>query len=256
MSYKSKHHKELFDLLEDNYLRFNQKDFIDDDPISIPHQFKLKQDIEISAFFAAIIAWGQRKTIIRNANRLVELMDQTPYDFILNHEEKDRIRFQSFVHRTFNGDDLIYFIYRLQKVYQMHNSLEELFLEGNDMGERISNFKQDFFSSEHLKRTEKHVADPLKGSSAKRINMFLRWMVRKDVNSVDFGIWNQIKSSELMMPLDVHTAAVGRKLKLLKRKQNDWKAVEELTKRLRTFDAEDPVKYDYALFGMGVNSVI
>jgi uncharacterized protein (TIGR02757 family) len=256
MSHKSKHTQRLFDLLEENYLRFNQFHFIEDDPISIPHQFKQKQDIEISAFLSAIIAWGQRKTIIRNAKKMMELMDQSPFDFIVNHREKELAPFRTFVHRTFNGDDLIYFIHALRMIYSQHPSMENSFLNGSDMKERISNFKRAFFQDEHLKRTEKHLADPLKSSSAKRLNMFLRWMVRKDNKGVDFGIWDQITSAELMLPLDIHTATVGRKLKLLKRKQNDWKAVEEITKSLRLFDPKDPVKYDYALFGMGVNSIV
>ncbi len=248
--------EKLFNLLEENYLRFNQVDFIEDDPISIPHQFSKKEDIEISGFLSAIIAWGQRKTIIRNANRLMELMEGAPHEFIIHHNESDLRQFQSFVHRTFNSDDLIYFIHALKQIYNSHNSLEEVFLNGNVMKDRISNFKSIFFSAEHLKRTEKHLADPLKGSSAKRINMFLRWMVRKDNKGVDFGIWNKISASELMMPLDVHTATVGRKLGLLERKQNDWKSVEELTNSLKEYCPQDPVKYDFSLFGMGVNSMV
>lgn len=256
MPSKSKHSQKLFDLLEENYLRFNQASFIEDDPISIPHSFSKKQDIEIAAFFSAIIAWGQRKTIIRNARRLMEMMDQQPYEFILHHKASDLKNYQDFVHRTFNFDDLLYFCHALQELYRKNKSLEDSFLEGESMQERISNFKKAFFGYEHLKRSEKHLADPMKGSSAKRINMFLRWMVRKDEFQVDFGIWNKISPSELMMPLDIHTATVGRKLKLLKRKQNDWKAVVELSENLRKFDPKDPVKYDYALFGMGVNSIV
>lgn len=256
MSVKYKQPQELFDLLEKNYLAFHQKDFIEDDPIGIPHQFTLKQDIEIAGFLSAIIAWGQRKTIIRNANLMMKWMDHSPYQFILHHQETDLLPFQNFVHRTFNSDDVLYFIYGLQQIYKKQESLEEAFLEGDDMKERISNFKRIFFQYDHLTRTEKHLADPLKGSSAKRLNMFLRWMVRKDDKRVDFGIWNKIQTSELMMPLDIHTATVGRKLGLLNRKQNDWKSVEELTGQLRKFDPKDPVKYDFALFGMGVNSVV
>lgn len=256
MPVKIKHTKELIDLLEKNYREFNRLNFIEDDPIRIPHQFSKKEDIEIAGFLTAIIAWGQRKTIINNANKLVEMMDHSPHEFILSHKETDMIPMKNFVHRTFNSDDLLYFIYALKELYKEKGGLEMAFLNGDTMEERISNFKKSFFQYPHLSRSEKHLADPLKGSSAKRINMYLRWMVRKDSKNVDFGIWDTIKSSELMMPLDVHTATVGRKLGLLRRKQNDWKAVVELTEQLRTIDPMDPVKYDFALFGMGVYGVL
>jgi uncharacterized protein (TIGR02757 family) len=243
-------------LLEENYQRFHHPSFIEDDPISIPHRFSKKEDIEISAFLTAVIAWGQRKSILNNAKRLLEIMDQAPHDFILNHSEKERAKAIGFVHRTFNADDLIYFLAALQRIYKTHGSLEAAFaLNKASMAERIAAFKAVFFETEHLKRTEKHLANPLKGSSAKRLNMFLRWMVRDASAGVDFGLWKSISPSELMIPLDVHSAKVGRKLGLLKRKQNDWKAVSELTQNLRKFDAQDPVKYDFALFGMGVNGV-
>lgn len=255
---KIKQSSELKDLLERYYLEFHQKEFIEDDPISIPHRFSIKEDIEISGFLAAIIAWGQRKTIIRNANRMIEIMDNSPYDFILNHQESDRQKAVGFVHRTFNSNDLIYFFHALQQLYKYHGGLEVcLSPKANEnMKEKFSHFKQLFFQPEHFQRTEKHIADPIKGSSAKRLNMYLRWMVRLDQAGVDFGIWKSFPTSKLMMPLDVHTATVGRKLGLLDRKQNDWKAVEELTENLRNFDANDPVKYDFALFGMGVNGVL
>jgi len=256
MPVKVKHSPKLFDLLEENYLRFNQLEFIEEDPILIPHSFSLNQDIEISGFLSAIIAWGQRKTIINNAKKMMLLMDNAPYEFILKHQESDLKRFEGFVHRTFNSDDLLYFIHALKAIYRKHDSLEVIFLNGKDMKERISNFKTAFFNLEHLKRTEKHLADPLKGSSAKRINMFLRWMVRKDEQGVDFGIWNKIQSSDLMIPLDVHTGNTARKLGLLSRKQNDWKSVEELTSNLKLYSKEDPVKYDFSLFGLGVNSLV
>lgn len=255
---KIKQSTELKALLEKHYLQFHQKGFIEEDPISIPHRFSLKEDIEISGFLAAIIAWGQRKTIIRNANRIIEMMDNSPLDFILNHSEKERAKAISFVHRTFNSDDLMYFFHALQQIYLHHGGLETCLSPKTDesMKERLSHFKSIFFQPEHLKRTEKHIADPMKGSSAKRLNMYLRWMVRSDQAGVDFGLWKNFPTSKLMMPLDVHTATVGRKLGLLDRKQNDWKAVEELTQNLRKFDSNDPVKYDFALFGMGVNGVL
>ena len=256
MPHKNKHSESLHELLEQNYIRFNRLDFLDDDPIAIPHGFNKKEDVEISAFLAAIIAWGQRITIIRNANRLMELMDQAPHDFVLNHQESDLKRFEGFVHRTFNADDLAYFLHALQYIYRKKGGLESAFLHGDNYKARIANFKVSFFEPDHLKRTEKHLANPLKGSSAKRLNMFLRWMVRKDPQGVDFGIWESHRQAELMIPLDVHTSTVGRKLGLLTRKQDGWKAVEELTAALREFDAHDPTKYDFALFGMGVNKLI
>ena len=256
MPHKDKHRESLYTLLEENFKRFNHSNFVEDDPISIPHQFVIKEDIEIAAFLSAIIAWGQRVTIIRNAKRIIELMDHAPLDFIIHHKESDLKRTKGFVHRTFNADDLSYFLHALQFIYHEKGGLEAAFLHGDDYKLRIANFKQIFFEPDHLKRTEKHLANPLKGSSAKRINMFLRWMVRKDPSGVDFGIWKSHKQSELMIPLDIHTSTVSRKLGLLTRNQDDWKAVEELTSALRKLDLEDPAKYDFALFGMGVNKVV
>jgi uncharacterized protein (TIGR02757 family) len=245
----------LYELLEQKFRLYNRPDFIIDDPICIPHRFSQKEDIEIAGFLAATIAWGQRKTIIKNSNRMLEIMDNDPYNFIINHRESDLKSCEGFVHRTFNADDLICFIRALHHIYANAGGLENIFAQplqaGVPMPAVICRFKEMFFSITHLRRTQKHVADPLKGSSAKRTNMFLRWMVRKDNGGVDFGLWNTIPGSKLMLPLDVHTATVGRKLGLLKRKQNDWKAVEEITERLRAFDPADPVKYDFALFGMG-----
>jgi uncharacterized protein (TIGR02757 family) len=251
---KIKQSSELKDLLERYYLEFHQKEFIEDDPISIPHRFSIKEDIEISGFLAAIIAWGQRKTIIRNANRMIEIMDNSPYDFILNHQESDRQKAVGFVHRTFNSDDLIYFFHALQQLYKYHGGLEVcLSPKANEnMKEKFSHFKQLFFQPEHFQRTEKHIADPIKGSSAKRLNMYLRWMVRLDQAGVDFGIWKSLSPAQLSCPLDVHSGKVARKLGLLKRKQNDAKALAELDKNLRRLDPHDPVKYDFALFGLGV----
>lgn len=233
-------------------------EFIENDPIQIPHLFSKKEDIEIAGFLTSIIAWGQRKTIINNAKKLMKWMDNSPHDFLLNHEAEDLKVIASFVHRTFNSDDLLYFIQRLSYMYKGEGGLENIFtnLISNENGlvlPAISQFKQTFFNQEHLSRSEKHLSDPEKGSSAKRINMFLRWMVRSDAKEVDFGFWKSISASQLYMPLDVHTGNVARHFELISRKQNDRKALEELMINLRELDADDPVKYDFALFGMGVN---
>lgn len=243
--------KALAKLLEEKYLLYANADFIDTDPIQIPRQFSKKEDVEIAGFLAATIAWGQRVSIIKNAKRLVELMDHAPHDFVLNHQPSDRKRFKGFVHRTFSEVDAMYFMEALQHIYQHKNGLESCFAQGKNAQERIANFHHTFFEIDHLTRTKKHVSNPAKGSSAKRLNMYLRWMVRPAKEGVDFGIWTKIPTSELMLPLDVHTGNVARKLGLLTRKQDDWKAVEELTAQLSTFDPSDPVKYDYALFGIG-----
>lgn len=258
MYYHSEMHgDELKDFLETKYEEFCRPEFIESDPISIPHRFSLKQDIEISGFFAATIAWGKRPMIIKNAKRLISLMDDEPYSFILNHSEKDLNRFDGFVHRTFNADDVRFFCRSLKRLYSTAESLEDHFATGISNGDQnlahaIHHFRSSFFVINHEKRSEKHVADPVKGSAAKRINMYLRWMVRSNDRGVDFGLWNQIPTSLLSCPLDVHSGRVARKLGLLKRKQNDWKAVSELDDSLRKLDPKDPVKYDYSLFGLGV----
>jgi len=244
---------EIYQLLETKFDLFNRVSFIEDDPISIPHLFTDTKDIEIAGFMSATIAWGQRKTIIKNANKLVELMDMAPYQFVTEHLPKDLKRFNDFKHRTFNGTDAQFFIASLQNIYHNHGGLENVFaIHSQNMQLSIANLKSIFFEIEHPSRTQKHVSDPLKNSAAKRINMFLRWMVRKDNRGVDFGIWNSIKPSDLMCPLDVHSGNVARKLGLLSRTQNDWKATVELTKKLKQFDREDPIKYDFSLFGLGV----
>lgn len=251
-------HKELHSFLEENYEHYNCVDFIRLDPISIPHQFSKKQDIEVAGFLAATIAWGQRPTILRNANELIRRMDHAPHDFILNHTKKDLLQFKKFKHRTFNGVDCVFFMRSLQHIYKNHGSLENTFT-GPDVRSAILNFRRVFFSISHQHRTQKHISLPplgagvSHGSACKRINMFLRWMVRKDKRGVDFGIWKNIPMSELMCPLDLHSGNIGRKLGLLTRKQNNWQSVEELTSRLREFDPKDPVKYDFALFGLGVS---
>ncbi len=248
---------EIKDLLEQKYQLYNTPVFIEHDPILIPHRFTRKEDIEIAGFLSATIAWGNRVSILKNAGQLMTLMEDSPFDFISNHSEKDRHRFKKFVHRTFNGTDCMYFLRALQHIYHRHGGLEQLFGLADPslmVKDRISGFRKVFFELSHPMRTHKHVSDPEKRSGAKRICMFLRWMVRKDKCGVDFGIWNNIAPSQLMMPLDVHTGNISRKLGILNRKQDDWQAVEELTTSLREFDPVDPVKYDFALFGMGVNN--
>ena len=246
---------ELKKFLEEKVWAYNQPAFIESDPISIPHRYTKKEDIEISAFLSAIISWGNRKAIVANAWRLMQVMDNSPHDFILSHSATDLFQLKKFVHRTFNGSDAVYFICSLRNIYHNHGGLSEVFgnavPQEDSMAHRIHHFKKIFYSLPGA-RTEKHLPDPLENSAAKRINMFLRWMVRKDKGGVDFGIWHFISPPELFIPLDVHTGNIARKLGLLKRKQNDWKAVAELTSRLRTFDAADPVKYDFALFGLGM----
>jgi uncharacterized protein (TIGR02757 family) len=243
--------KELLDLKADVY---NSLDFIEDDPVSIPHLFSSKEDIEIAGFMAATISWGQRKTIIQNARKLMEAMDYSPFQFVCQASDSDYKEIRSFTHRTFNGTDCEFFLRSLGNIYNIHGGLEEVFTDRADPGirESILHFRNIFFSLHHPGRTEKHVADPSQGSAAKRINMFLRWMVRKDDRGVDFGIWKSISPSQLYCPLDIHTGNVARKLGLINRKQNDWKALEELMRHLREFDPEDPVKYDFALFGLGI----
>lgn len=246
---------ELRDFLNEKVELYNNPKFIETDPIQIPHQFSLKEDIEIAGFLTSTIAWGNRKSIINNAKKLLSLLDGAPYDFVINHKDLDLEKLSSFVHRTFNGDDCIQFIKSLKHIYLHHGGLETVFAKHADnasLQTSISKFKETFFEIQHLKRTQKHVSDPLKNSAAKRINMFLRWMVRQDNAGVDFGIWENISPSLLSCPLDVHSGNVARKLRLLKRKQNDAKALKELDDNLRKLDSKDPVKYDFALFGLGV----
>ena len=245
--------KELKDLLEHKFILYNTKNFISEDPISIPYLYNQKEDIEIVSFLISIISWGNRKSIIKSGNKLKEILGSSPIDFIMRFKEKD-LKKIDFVHRTFNKFDLIYFLKSLKNIYENHDGLENVFSKNlNDefMYNNISNFRKIFFSLNHENRTEKHISNPKKNSACKRINMFLRWMVRND-GVVDFGIWKKIKPSMLSCPLDVHTANIGRKLNLISRKQNDLKTVLELDQKLRLFDKNDPVKYDYALFGMGV----
>lgn len=244
---------ELHDFLEAKVLEYNQPKFIDSDPISIPHQFSKKEDIEIAGFLSATIAWGNRKAIIKAANQLIELMDNSPYDFVLNHNSQDLQTFVNWKYRTFNPTDLIYFLTSLKNIYKNHNGLESAFwCNAKTTKEAIINFRNVFFEIEHPARTTKHISNPAKNSSAKRLNMYLRWMHRDNNNGVDFGIWNNNLKPLLHCPLDVHSGRVARKLGILNRKQDDWKAVEELSSVLRSFDENDPSKYDFALFGLGV----
>lgn len=246
---------ELKDFLDEKVAQYNHPSFLENDPIQIPHTFSKKEDIEISGFLTATIAWGNRKSIITNAQRMMQLLDNAPHDFVLNHSSTDLESLDPFVHRTFNGIDFRYFIKSLRNIYQNHGGLESVFAEHQEkdsLQSAISKFKTVFFELPYAKRSEKHVSDPIKGSAAKRINMFLRWMVRDNSTGVDFGIWKSLKSNQLSCPLDVHSGNVARKLELLNRKQNDAKALMELDQNLRKLDSEDPVKYDFALFGLGV----
>lgn len=247
--------KWIRELLHEKARQYNSSHFIIEDPISIPHQFSKKEDVEISGFLTATIAWGQRKTILNSARRIMNLMDDAPHDFIRNHQPQDRQRFKGFVHRTFNEDDLIYFVHALQEIYRHYGNLENAFAahhQGTGVYHAITGFRRIFFEPPHLSRTEKHVSNPAKNSACKRLNMFLRWMVRRDQKGVDFGIWDKIKPSDLSCPLDVHSSYVARQLGLIVRKQNDWKAVQELDQSLRKLNPEDPVIFDFALFGLGV----
>jgi uncharacterized protein (TIGR02757 family) len=247
--------KDLKEFLDEKVDKYNRIDFIESDPISIPHRFSGKEDIEISGFLAASIAWGNRTMILRNANRMMDYLDNSPYNFILNHSESDLERITAVIHRTFNSDDFIYFIKALKHIYKTQNGLEGIFNQyqtKDSLQPAIHAFRNMFFELPHDSRTMKHISDPYKGSAAKKINMFLRWMIRKDDRGVDFGLWKKLPPSVLSCPLDVHSGNIARKLGLLTRTQNDSKAVSELDNNLRRMDAEDPVKYDFALFGLGV----
>lgn len=242
--------------LDAKVVHYNNVSFIKNDPISIPHQFSKKEDIEIAGFLTALISWGRRNLIIKSATKLMDLMDQSPFDFVMNAGEKELRQINGCIYRTFNSDDLLFLIYGLRHLYQAAGGLEQVAVNGfNKAGkikDSIAEIRALLLQTPHLMRSEKHLANPESGSAAKRINMFLRWMVREDKSGVDFGIWKSIPQSKLMCPLDVHSGRIARKLGLLSRKQNDWKATEELTLNLSLLDANDPVKYDFALFGIGV----
>ncbi|MGE4587584.1 MAG: TIGR02757 family protein [Mangrovibacterium sp.] len=241
--------------LEEKVSQYNRPEFIEKDPVQIPHRYDLKEDREIAGFLTAVIAWGNRQSILRNATRMMDLLGNSPCDFILNHRESHLKKLNGFVHRTFNSTDLITFVEGLKFLYTEKGGLEGIFTAGqtsDSLQPAIHQLKKVFFSVPHLPRSCKHLPDPLSGSAAKRINMFLRWMVRKDNAGVDLGLWKQIAPAILSCPLDVHSGRVARKLGLLCRKQNDARAVEELDQSLRHMDPDDPVKYDYALFGLGI----
>lgn len=247
--------QELKEFLDEKALQYNHPRFVESDPIQIPHRFSRKEDVEIAGFLASIIAWGNRKMIIGNASKMMALMGDAPFDFVMSFSESDLQRLDHFVHRTFNGQDLKTFMYGLRHMYQNHGGLEAAFAQNQDssgMQRAISEFRKLFFEVPHAVRTQKHLSDPMNNSAAKRLNMFLRWMVRNDSTGVDFGLWTSIPPSALSCPLDVHSGNVARKLGLLTRKQNDAKALAELDAALRAMDPQDPVKYDFALFGLGV----
>lgn len=253
---------EIISVLDYAVERYNNIEFISNDPIQIPHRFIQKEDIEIAGFLVATIAWGNRKSIVRNGMKLMQLMDESPYRFLMDNDfltgrEEEILRF---VHRTFNGEDCLFFLNSLQNIYKNYGGLETVFTDGYNQSETIRSslkyFREVFLTFPHDKRAEKHISDVFSGSAAKRLNMFLRWMVRKDDKGVDFGLWTHIPMAKLMLPLDVHTGNVSRNLGLLVRTQNDWKAVEEITEILRKLDKNDPVKYDFALFGLGVDALI
>lgn len=251
---------ELKPFLDEMADRFNRPEFIAHDPISIPHRFTLRQDIEIAGLFAATLAWGQRRTIIQSCERLLGLMDDAPYDFVINHRESDLLRMEKFVHRTFNATDLLYFISFLRHHYRKHESLETLFavsVNEPTVERGLVHFHEEFFSlPDFPARTRKHVATPTRQSACKRLNMYLRWMVRHDERGVDFGLWRTILPRQLVCPCDVHVERVARKMKLIRRKTLDWATAVELTQNLRLLDSQDPVRYDFALFGLGLNRMV
>jgi len=254
--------QEVKEILNEALVRYNHSSFIKDDPIQIPHQYQKLQDIEITAFWTSMLAWGQRKTIINKSTLLFGMMDNAPHDFILNHKESDLKPFESFKHRTFQPIDCLYFIRFFKRYYSENETLEQAFAQydhpaSKDVESMLVGFHDLFFDDEYApKRTRKHIATPARKSSCKRLNMFLRWMVRHDQNNVDFGLWKNIPTSKLLVPLDVHVRRVATRLGLLKRPQNDFRAVQELTAELRKFDANDPVKYDFALFGIGLSGML
>lgn len=246
------------ELLDELWLRYDRPDFIAPDPISIPHSFSSQADREVSGLLAATIAWGNRKAIVRSAQRMMDYLDQRPYEFVVGASEQELKTLASYVHRTFNGTDLDYFVRAIRRICQQHGSLGEWFenqyLLRGDMRLVLADFRTLFFEAPHPQRSEKHLSSIAKGAACKRLNMYLRWMVRPDPRGVDFGYWRKIPASALYLPLDLHSGNIARQLGLLTRRQNDWKAVEEAMTQLRKADPNDPVKYDYALFGVGINN--
>ncbi|WP_295667448.1 TIGR02757 family protein [uncultured Mucilaginibacter sp.] len=241
--------------LDEKVLEYNNPAFVEFDPISVPHRYSLKEDIEIAGFLAATISWGSRPQIVRAGHKIMDIMGDSPFDFVMSHSQRQMERFDGFVYRTFNSDDLKYFIGGLRHIYKKHGGIEQLFIQyATDVSLQpaIHHFRNHFFEPKHMNRTEKHISDPFKGSAAKKINMYLRWLIRNDKRGVDLGIWKSLRPSQLSCPLDVHSGGIARKLGLLNRKQNDQIALAELDANLRTLDASDPVKYDFALFGLGI----
>lgn len=251
---------EMQEFLDTLQTRYNHPGFIADDPVSIPHRFTRREDIEISGFLAATIAWGNRTSIVRNAGRMMALMDNRPYDFVMNASEGDMAPLAGFVHRTFNGGDLVDFILALRHIYRTRGGIgrffEDEYAASGDMRIVLSRFRTLFWEAEHRPRAEKHLSSIDRGAACKRLNMYIKWMVRRDSGGVDLGLWEGIPASALYLPLDTHTARLGRAFGLLTRRQDDWKAVEEITASLRQFDPEDPVKYDFALFGAGLDGFL
>ena len=246
---------DLKDFLDEKVAQYNRPEFIANDPISIPHQFRKKQDIEIAGFFAAVLAWGQRVTIINKSRELMSLMDNEPHNFLLNHKTKDLRRFEKFKHRTFNATDALYFIGFLSDYYKKNDSLEPAFLvapDDSNITRGLINFRKQFFLTDHPLRTQKHISTPERKSACKRLNMYLRWMVRQDDNGVDFGLWRSISPAQLICPCDLHVERVARKLKLIRSKRLNWETAVELTNNLKKLNPVDPVKYDFALFGLGI----
>lgn len=254
------HKEELRDLLEHLHDKYNRKEFIEPDPISIPHSFSDQADREIAGFMAATIAWGNRKAIVKSAQRMMQYMDYAPADFVRNASQSELSHLQTYVHRTFNGQDFTDFVLAMRHIINRWGGIGEFFeqnyLATHDIAKVLSLFRQEFFSCEHNPHCEKHLSSIDKGAACKRLNMYLRWFVRRDERGVDFGLWKKIPMSALYLPLDVHTGNMGRALGLLVRKQNDWKATDEITRSLREFCADDPVRYDYSLFGAGIDGYL
>ena len=256
--YSDYSYEQMYELLEALHDKYNCEEFIDSDPISIPHSFSADNDREVAGFLAATIAWGNRKAIVKSARRMMECMDYAPYDFVLNAAESDLESLRSYVYRTFNGNDFVDFIRALQRICREYGTIGTLFQDSyarhKDMAAALSEVRREFFSIDHSNHCTKHFSSIDKGAACKRLNMYLRWFVRRDNRGVDFGSWTKIPMSALYLPLDVHSGNMARELGLLTRRQNDWKATVEVTQTLKKFSAEDPVKYDFALFGAGVNS--
>ncbi len=248
---------ELRDLLEELHDRYNNRAFIEPDPISVPHSFSATLDREIAGFLASTIAWGNRKAIVKSAHRMMQYMDNAPADFVLNASDSELEHLRSYVHRTFNGEDFQTFVFGLRHVIQTWGSVggffEQSYGRSGDLRVSLSEFRQEFFRHDHNSHAEKHVSSIDRGAACKRLCMYLRWFVRHDERGVDFGLWRKIPMSALYLPLDLHTGRMGRQLGLLRRKQDDWKAVEEITAKLRELCPDDPVRYDYSLFGLGIS---